>query len=61
MLVERYIKVKGSGKDKEIRADIERTDNANPSLRNKKDLSNSSSIPSPRRPGWMRNGSPSSP
>jgi type I restriction enzyme R subunit len=38
MLVERYIKVKGTGKDKEIRDTIERTVNASPSLRNKKDL-----------------------
>ncbi|HET8554468.1 MAG TPA: type I restriction endonuclease subunit R [Rhodanobacteraceae bacterium] len=38
MLVERYIKAKGTGKDKEIRASIERAINASPSLRNKKDL-----------------------
>lgn len=38
MLVERYLKAKGTGKDKEIRATIERAINASPSLRNKKDL-----------------------
>ncbi len=38
MLVERYLKTKGSGQDKEIRATIERAINASPSLRNKKDL-----------------------
>ena len=38
MLVERYIQAKGSGADKEIRANIERAVNASPSLRNKKDL-----------------------
>ncbi len=38
MLVERYLKAKGSGQDKEIRATIERAINASPSLRNKKDL-----------------------
>jgi len=38
MLVEKYLKKKGSGEDKEIRAAIERAINASPSLRNKKDL-----------------------
>jgi type I restriction enzyme R subunit len=38
MLVERYLKEKGTGKDKEIRAAIDRAVNASPSLRNKKDL-----------------------
>lgn len=38
MLVEQYLKAKGSGQDKEIRANIERAVNASPSLRNKKDL-----------------------
>jgi type I restriction enzyme R subunit len=38
MLVERYIQAKGTGEDKEIRATIERSINASPSLRNKKDL-----------------------
>lgn len=38
MLVERYIKAKGSGQDKEIRASIERAIDSSPSLRNKKDL-----------------------
>ena len=38
MLVEKYLKKKGSGEDKEIRATIERAINASPSLRNKKDL-----------------------
>ena len=38
MLVERYLKAKGSGKDKEIRATIDRAVAASPSLRNKKDL-----------------------
>jgi type I restriction enzyme R subunit len=38
MLVERYIKAKGTGKDREIRATIERAINSSPSLRNKKDL-----------------------
>ena len=38
MLVERYLKAKGSGQDKEIRATIERAINSSPGLRNKKDL-----------------------
>jgi type I restriction enzyme R subunit len=38
MLVEKYLKSKGAGTDKEIRAAIERAINASPSLRNKKDL-----------------------
>ncbi len=38
MLVEKYLKTKGSGQDKEIRAGIERAVNASPGLRNKKDL-----------------------
>lgn len=38
MLVERYIQAKGTGKDKEILATIERAVNSSPSLRNKKDL-----------------------
>ncbi|MEA5098138.1 MAG: type I restriction endonuclease subunit R [Burkholderiaceae bacterium] len=38
MLVEHYLKAKGSGQDKEIRATIERAISASPSLRNKKDL-----------------------
>ena len=38
MLVEKYLKAKGSGQDKEIRATIERAINASPGLRNKKDL-----------------------
>lgn len=38
MLVERYLKSKGTGDDKEIRATIERAVNSSPSLRNKKDL-----------------------
>lgn len=38
MLVERYLKAKGTGKDKEIRATIERAIDSSPSLRNKKDL-----------------------
>ncbi|MHB1002064.1 MAG: type I restriction endonuclease subunit R [Armatimonadota bacterium] len=38
MLVEKYLKKKGSGEDKDIRATIERAINASPSLRNKKDL-----------------------
>ena len=38
MLVERYIKAKGTSQDKEIRATIERAINSSPSLRNKKDL-----------------------
>ncbi len=38
MLVERYIRAKGTGQDKEIRATIERAINSSPSLRNKKDL-----------------------
>jgi type I restriction enzyme, R subunit len=38
MLVEKYLKAKGSGTDKEIRATIDRAVNASPSLRNKKDL-----------------------
>ncbi len=38
LVVERYLKAKGGGEDKEIRATIERAVNASPSLRNKKDL-----------------------
>lgn len=38
MLVENYLKEKGSGKEQEIRATIDRAINASPSLRNKKDL-----------------------
>ena len=38
MLVERYLKKKGTGEDKEIRATIDRAVNSSPSLRNKKDL-----------------------
>ena len=38
LLVEQYLKKKGTGEDKEIRANIERAINASPSLRNKKDL-----------------------
>lgn len=38
MLVEQYLKKKGSSEDKEIRATIERAINASPGLRNKKDL-----------------------
>jgi type I restriction enzyme R subunit len=38
LLVERYLKAKGTGEDKEIRATIERAINSSPSLRNKKDL-----------------------
>ena len=38
LLVEQYLKKKGTGDDKEIRATIERAINSSPSLRNKKDL-----------------------
>ncbi len=38
ILVDRYIQVKGTDEDKEIRATIERAINSSPSLRNKKDL-----------------------
>ena len=38
VLVEHYLRKKGTGEDKEIRANIERAINASPSLRNKKDL-----------------------
>lgn len=38
MLVEKYLESKGTGKDKEILATIDRAVNASPSLRNKKDL-----------------------
>src|SRR6185437_6001171 len=38
MLVEQYLKAKGKGNDKEIRATIDRAVAASPSLRNKKDL-----------------------
>ena len=38
LLVEQYLKKKGAGDDKEIRAAIERAVNSSPSLRNKKDL-----------------------
>lgn len=38
MLVERYIKARSTGQEREIRATIERAINASPSLRNKKDL-----------------------
>lgn len=38
MLVEQYVKAKGTGKDREIRATIDRAVASSPSLRNKKDL-----------------------
>ncbi len=38
LLVEQYLKKKGSGDDREIRATIERAVDSSPSLRNKKDL-----------------------
>ncbi len=38
MLVEQYLRAKGTGKDREIRETIERAVAASPSLRNKKDL-----------------------
>jgi len=38
LLVEQYLKSKGAGEDKEIRATIECAVNSSPSLRNKKDL-----------------------
>lgn len=38
LLVEHYLKSRGTGEDKEIRAAIERAINSSPSLRNKKDL-----------------------
>ena len=38
LLVEQYLKKKGQGEDKEIRATIDRAINSSPSLRNKKDL-----------------------
>jgi type I restriction enzyme R subunit len=38
MLVEKYLRSKGTGTDKEIRATIERAINASPSLRNKREL-----------------------
>ncbi|CAN5921500.1 type I restriction endonuclease subunit R [soil metagenome] len=38
MLVEQYLRAKGTGKDREIRATIDRAVSASPSLRNKKDL-----------------------
>ncbi|TLS68171.1 type I restriction endonuclease subunit R [Mariprofundus erugo] len=38
MLVEKYLKSKGAGEDKEIQATIDRAINSSPSLRNKKDL-----------------------
>ncbi len=38
MLVEQYLRAKGTGKDKEIRESIDRAVAASPSLRNKKDL-----------------------
>jgi len=38
LLVEQYLRKKGTGDDKEIRATIERAVNASPGLRNKKDL-----------------------
>ena len=38
LLVEKYLKKKGSGEDKEIRAAIDRAVDSSPSLRNKKDL-----------------------
>lgn len=38
LLVEQYLKKKGTGDDKEIRATIERAINSSPSLRNKRDL-----------------------
>jgi len=38
MLIEQYLKAKGTGQDKEIRATIDRAVASSPSLRNKKDL-----------------------
>ncbi|HHW4675298.1 MAG TPA: type I restriction endonuclease subunit R, EcoR124 family, partial [Xylella fastidiosa subsp. pauca] len=38
LLVEQYVKKKGTGEDKDIRATIERAIHSSPSLRNKKDL-----------------------
>jgi type I restriction enzyme R subunit len=38
MLVEKHLKARGSGQDKEILATIERAVNASPTLRSKKDL-----------------------
>lgn len=38
MLVEQYVKARGTGKDKEIRATIDRAVASSPTLRNKKDL-----------------------
>jgi type I restriction enzyme, R subunit len=38
LLVEHYLKTKGAGNDKEIRAQIDRAIDSSPSLRNKKDL-----------------------
>jgi type I restriction enzyme, R subunit len=38
LLVEQYLKKKGTGEDKEIQATIDRAINSSPSLRNKKDL-----------------------
>ena len=38
LLVEQYLRSKGTGNDKEIRATIERAINSSPGLRNKKDL-----------------------
>jgi len=38
LLVEQYLKKKGTGEDREIRATIERAVSSSPSLRNKKDL-----------------------
>lgn len=38
MLVEQYLKARGTGQDKEIRAEIDRAVASSPSLRNKKDL-----------------------
>lgn len=38
LLVERYLAAKGTGEDREIRTSIERSIDASPSLRNKKDL-----------------------
>jgi type I site-specific restriction-modification system R (restriction) subunit len=56
MLVEKYLGKKSSGEDKEIRGAIARAINASPACATRKTSSSSSWIPSPRKPGSMRNG-----
>lgn len=61
MLVEKYLKKKGSGEDKEIRPPSTVRSMPVPACATRKTSSSSLWIPSPRKPRSMRNGSPSLP